>query len=202
MLRRCSRGGVPVLSRPISKPQSASDAASSSRRRLAGAAGGMLLVADVDQAVQERAGRDDERRHVTASPSSNASPVTRLAVRANPARRAEKPGDVRLVRSAPREPSARTPRLSACARGDQTAGPRLRFSSLNWMPGRVDGAAHQPAERVDLAHQVALGRAADRGIAGHQRDGVRRQRAPARRGIPCAPPPTRLRSRRGRRRSR
>src|SRR5688572_14495839 len=25
-------------------------------------------------------------------------------------------------------------RLSACARGDQTAGPRLRLSSLNWIP--------------------------------------------------------------------
>ena len=45
------------------------------------------------------------------------------------------------------------------------------------MPGRVDRAAHQPAERVDLANEMALRRAADRRIARHVRDGVGRQRA-------------------------
>ena len=36
----------------------------------------------------------------------------------------------------------------------------------------VDRAAHLAAEGIDLAHQVALARAADGGIAGHQGDGV------------------------------
>ena len=38
--------------------------------------------------------------------------------------------------------------------------------------GAVDGAGHLAAEGIELADDVALGRAADRGVAGHQRDGV------------------------------
>ena len=52
-----------------------------------------------------------------------------------------------------------------------------RLSSLNWMPVASIARAHQPAERVDLADQVALRRAADRRIARHVRDRVVRQRA-------------------------
>ena len=37
---------------------------------------------------------------------------------------------------------------------------------------RVNAAAHLAAERVDLAHQVSLGRAADGRIAGHVADPV------------------------------
>ncbi len=37
--------------------------------------------------------------------------------------------------------------------------------------GRVRGARHHPAQRVDLAHQVALADAADGGIAAHRADG-------------------------------
>ena len=40
----------------------------------------------------------------------------------------------------------------------------------------VDGAAHFAAERVHLAHQMALGRPADGGVAGHERDGVQIER--------------------------
>ena len=36
--------------------------------------------------------------------------------------------------------------------------------------GGVGGAAHQPVERVDLAHEMALAEAADRRIAGHLAD--------------------------------
>ena len=42
--------------------------------------------------------------------------------------------------------------------------------------GGVGGQAHQPAHRVDLAHQVALGRAADGRVARHVADKVQRQR--------------------------
>ena len=38
--------------------------------------------------------------------------------------------------------------------------------------GRVRGAGHLAAQRVDLAHQMALGRAADRGVAGHVADRI------------------------------
>ena len=38
--------------------------------------------------------------------------------------------------------------------------------------GAVGGAAHQPVERVDLAHELALGQPADRRVARHLADGV------------------------------
>ena len=79
--RRSSRGGVPVLSRPQRKPQRLQRFGQLVRRRLAGAARRPLLVADVDQAVQERAGRDHQRAATQdAPPSSSASPATRPSV--------------------------------------------------------------------------------------------------------------------------
>jgi hypothetical protein len=45
--------------------------------------------------------------------------------------------------------------------------------------GAVDGAAHDAVQRVDLAHQVAFGEAADRRVARHladRRAGMRQQR--------------------------
>ena len=55
--------------------------------------------------------------------------------------------------------------------------PAAAIEQLELNAGGVDRAAHQAAERVDLANEMALRRAADRGIARHVRDGVRRQRA-------------------------
>ena len=55
--------------------------------------------------------------------------------------------------------------------------PAAAIEQLELNAGRVDRAAHQAAERVDLANEMTLRRAADRGIARHVRDGVRRQRA-------------------------
>ena len=80
------------------------------------------------------------------------------------------------ARSAPPHPLARTRACRPARAATTPPGPRLRLSSLNWKPGGVDRVAHQAAERVDLAHQVALRRAADRRIARHVRDGVGRQR--------------------------
>ena len=45
----------------MSKPNAAERVRQLARRRLAGAAGRTLLVADVHEPVEERAGRDDER---------------------------------------------------------------------------------------------------------------------------------------------
>ena len=66
--------------------------------------------------------------------------------------------------------------LSHWARGDQTAGPREVFSRRNWMPTRVRNFAHDAAEGVDFAHQVALGDAADGRIAGHLCDEIEVER--------------------------
>ena len=69
-----------------------------------------------------------------------------------------------LVRLRARRPHRRTP---------------AAIEQLELNAGRVDRAAHQPAERIDLANQMTLRGAADRRIARHVRDGVRRQRAEA-----------------------
>src|SRR5450759_3851587 len=67
--------------------------------------------------------------------------------------------------------------LSACARGDQTAGPRLRLSTLNWIPVASIAWPHQAAQCVYLAHQVALRRSADGGVARHVGHRLSRERA-------------------------
>ena len=66
MLARSSRGGVPVFRRPALEAERLQRLGELARRRLAGAACRMLLRADVDQPVQERSGRHDERRHAYA----------------------------------------------------------------------------------------------------------------------------------------
>ena len=81
--------------------------------------------------------------------------------------------------------------MSACARGDHTAGPAASIQQLELNAGRVDRAPHEAAERIDLAHEMPLGRAADRRIARHERHGVRRERAESH-----ATPDTRRRPRR------
>ena len=50
--------------------------------------------------------------------------------------------------------------------------PAASVQHLELDAGPVDDPAHRAAERIDLAHQLALGQAADRGIAGHLGDGV------------------------------
>ena len=146
------------------------------RRRLAGAAGGMLLAADVDQPVEERAGRDDERAARVRSPSSSASPTTRpCSTRMRPA--LPKIHSMFGSRSQRREHPSAVPLLVGlrARRPDRRAAAAIEQLELN--AGRVDGAPHQAAERVDLSDEMALRGAADRRIARHVRHGVRRQRA-------------------------
>ena len=64
---------------------------------------------------------------------------------------------------------------------------RVQHADVGQRPVGVD--AHLPAERVHLAHQMALGRAADRAVAGHQRHFVQRQRQAERLRAPAAPTP-------------
>ncbi len=59
--RRSSRGGVPVLSRPHLKPNAFQRLGEVPGRRLAGATGRGLLRTDMNQAVQESPGGDDQR---------------------------------------------------------------------------------------------------------------------------------------------
>ena len=140
MLRRCSRGGVPVFSRPIAKPTDRSESARLLRRRFAGAARRPLLVADVDEAVQERARRDDERAaRRPRSPSSNARPVTRPLVDQDPAGAPEQPGDVGLGRERLAHPRAVRALVGLRARRPDRR-PAAAIEQLELNAGGVDGA--------------------------------------------------------------
>ena len=88
----------------------------------------------------------------------------------------EDPVDVRNGLQRALHPGAVAPlvRLRARRPDRRTAAP---VEQLELDAGRVDRAAHQAAERVDLADQVPLGRAADCRIARHVGDGAVRQRA-------------------------
>ena len=83
-----------------------------------------LLSADVDQSVQKSAGRDDERStRQSASPSSVDRPTTRPPSIENLPGSLEDPLNIGLLPNYVRRPSAEYSFLSACARGDHTAGP-------------------------------------------------------------------------------
>ena len=53
-------------------------------------------------------------------------------------------------------------------------GPLGRVEDPELDPGGVRGGAHDPAERVDLAYERALGEASDGWVAGHLADGAER----------------------------
>ena len=61
MVLPSSRGGVPVFSRPSRKPSRSSVRASPTDGASPTRPAGILLLADMDQAAQERAGGDDHR---------------------------------------------------------------------------------------------------------------------------------------------
>ena len=60
-------------------------------------------------------------------------------------------------------------------RPDRRAAAAIEQLELN--AGGVDGATHQPAQRINLTNQMTLGGAANRWVTRHVRDGVSRQRA-------------------------
>ena len=175
-MRRSSRGGVPVLSRPISKPQLRSDSASAcvggSPARPAGRCSSPTCTSPFRNVpvVTTRV------VHVTTSPSSNSSPrTTPCSTTTRPARRKSQ---VRLgsAESASRTQPAVLPlvRLRARRPHRRTAA---AIEQLELNAGRIDRAAHQAAERIDFADEMPLRRAADRRIAGHERNRLGRERA-------------------------
>ena len=162
------------------------------RRRLADAPALRAPLSRVHQRVQEGARRDhdgvgfdalsrrddDSRRACrsprppTSSDSAIPSRISRPGVDSSAARASEAYIAAIALR-------ARTP--------DGRAARAVEDPELD--AGGVGEAAHEPAEGVDLPHELPLGEAADRGVAGHPADrgGRRRQerRAPAhpRRGV-------------------
>ena len=132
--RRASRGGVPVFSRPHSKPKPFSDSARSldggSPARPAGRCSRPTWISPLRNVPV-----------VIDQTAAGQALVRPPAPDRRPARHAPEPvprGPESIRSSAARSSSSRTQapyrRLSACARGDHTAGPRLRLSILNCRP--------------------------------------------------------------------
>ncbi len=133
MLRADSRGGVPVFNRPHRRPSALSDSPSrwsaGSPSRPAGCCSGPIWIRPFRNVPAV----------TTSAEQSNSRPSTRRTPRTPDSQARtdsaaptihEMPGCAsRIARTAWRYAF-----LSACARGDQTAGPRLRFRILNWMP--------------------------------------------------------------------
>ena len=158
------------------------------RGRFAGAAGLMLLRSDVDEAVQERPGRDHERLAAVCVAVLERQPGDACVLDENPAGPANQPLDVRLGFERGLHPLAVDFLVRLCPRRPH-GGAAAAIEQLELNPGRVDRAAHEAAERIDLADQVTLRGPADGRVARHVRDGVLRQRAEphvraqARRGV-------------------
>ena len=165
-----SRGGVPVFNRPSVKPARSNEAERPRARRFADSAGGPVVLAEMDQAAQKSAGRNDDRTTIklAAVAKANAGDATgrndqivRLAFD-----HAEIGGlgngslhrrRVELaIRLGPRPSDRRTlaavqhPKLDAAGVGD---------------------SAHQSVKGIDLPDQMALPKSANGGIAGHGPDG-------------------------------
>ena len=119
MVRPSSRGGVPVFSRPSANPRRSSVAERPDGRRLADPAGRDLLLADMDQAAQERAGGQDHGagRKFAAIGQANA-------------------GNARRSRSEDRRPRLRS-QSSSAFRGSPPASRRRKACGR---PGRADPA--------------------------------------------------------------
>ena len=178
MLRRASRGGVPVLSRPTSNPKARIDSASSMRRWLVCPSGGTLLLSFVNQAVQKSAGRDHQRRTQDSIAAFESETFDPAVVHNDSASSRENPVNIGLVPNL--LPHPLTVALLVCLRPRRPdGGASTSIQELELNSRRVDCLAHQAAERIDLANEVSLGRAADGGIARHVRNRIGRERAQA-----------------------
>src|SRR5205809_7954557 len=123
----------------------------------------MLLRADVDETVEKRAGRDHDRAarvRVTVLECEADNAIARNDQTTGPA---NEPRDVGLAVERVPDPAAVDALVGLSARRPDR-GTAAAIEQLELNTGRVDGSAHQSAERVDLADQVTLRRAADRRV--------------------------------------
>src|SRR5438132_5921784 len=133
---------------------------------LAHAAAGDLALADVDQPVQERSRRDDggaacEPPAVVEGDSRDLRPAAQHVV--HDARDACESGHAGELH----RHLARIERLVALGARGPHRGAAAPIQHLELDPRAIGDASHQTAQRIDLAHHVALGDAADRGVARH-----------------------------------
>ena len=136
----------------------------------------MLLPTDMNQAVQEGPGRHDERLAPERIPVLEREANDAAMLHENATRATDQPLDVGFGLERCTDPSAIN--LLVCLR---TRGPDRRTTApieqLELNTCGVDSSAHETAKRVDLANQMPLRGAADRGVARHVGNGLPRQRA-------------------------
>src|SRR5262245_19855991 len=120
----------------------------------------MLLRTDVNEAVQERPRRDDQRSTRVRAAVLEGESRDATVLDENATRATDQPLDVGLRVERGLHPSAvdRLVRLRA-RRPDRRSATAIEQLELD--AGRIDGATHQAAERIDLPHEMTLGGAAD-----------------------------------------
>src|SRR4030095_2881545 len=159
-------------------------------RWLAVSARGPLLRADMDEAIQKCAGRDHERVAVKRVAVFHRETHNASMRRQDSPGLAKQPCDVRFCRQCGGNPRRVTPLV--CLRTWRPYGrPAAAIEQFELDACRVDRAANQSTQRVDLSNEMSLRRTANGGIAGHVRDGFLRECA-----HPDAAPERRSRTRR------
>ena len=159
------------------------------RRRLADPAGRDLLRADMDEAAEKRAGGQHHPAGGDLAPVAETTPPT--WPRASNSRSSAAPSTIVEARRLGEQRRHRLAVELAVGLGARPPHRRplaaVQHAELD--AGAVDRPAHDAVERVDLAHQMALGEPADRRVARHladRRAAVRQQRRaradPRRRG--------------------
>ena len=164
-----SRGGVPVFSRPKANPARLEALRQRDRRPLPEPSSGRADVAEMNHAAQKCAGGEHDRTAAEASAVGQVHAADGAVLGQDPGRfalddreagrsldqRAHGPPVERAVGLRPRPLDGR---------------PLAAIEDAELDAGGVRGARHDPVQRVDLAHQMALADAADRRIAGHLAD--------------------------------
>jgi hypothetical protein len=137
-----------------------------------------LLPADVNQAVEERSGGDDQGRAAHHWPIFQRETGNLTCLYENAARACQNPLDIRFSVQRLAYPVAVTAFVRLCA-GRPHGGAAAPVENLELDAGRVDGPRHQTAQGVYLLDQMAFSGSSDGRITRHQRDGVLGQRAKA-----------------------
>ena len=173
------------MRRPISNPNRRSASPSIREGGSPERPAGILVFPAVDEAIQEGARRNDhgaglDPAAVKQPDAARARPASRAAARAV---LQDKVHHLGLFDSQVRLRLEHLTHLRAilllvglrAGRPDGGSAAGVEQSELD--AGRINHLAHDAAERVDLAHQVAFGDSADGGITGHLRDQVEVDRA-------------------------
>ena len=138
---------------------------------VAHAPAGLVLLADVEQAAHEGAGGNDDRFGPVDHAEGGAHAGDGVVFDEDLGGVALVEVEVGLVLDEPLHAEL-VGLLVALGTGGLDAGALAGVQKAELDTGSVGVPAHDPAEGVDLPHDVPFGQTADGGVAGHLRDGV------------------------------